>query len=57
METNAPFAVITGSYNWTHAAQVRNAENVLILKGNPPLCAAFRDNWIQHKSHALPYQR
>lgn len=50
-------AVITGSYNFTQAAQFRNAENVVILKGNPPLCAAFRNNWNQHKKHALPYQQ
>jgi phosphatidylserine/phosphatidylglycerophosphate/cardiolipin synthase-like enzyme len=50
-------AVITGSYNFTYAAQHRNAENVLILSGNPPLCAAYRDNWLHHKAHSLPPQR
>lgn len=54
---SAGCAVITGSYNFTHAAQFRNAENVVILKGNPPLCAAFRKNWNQHKAHALPYRQ
>ncbi|MDO8596918.1 MAG: phospholipase D family protein [Sulfuricaulis sp.] len=53
----ADCAVITGSYNLTHAAQFRNAENALILKGNPPLCAAYRRNWNQHKTHSLPYAR
>jgi phosphatidylserine/phosphatidylglycerophosphate/cardiolipin synthase-like enzyme len=53
----ADCAVITGSYNFTHAAQFRNAENALILKGNPPLCAAYRRNWNQHKTHSLPYAR
>ncbi len=55
--SRADCAVITGSYNFTHAAQFRNAENVVILRGNPPLCAAFRNNWDQHKTHALPYQQ
>jgi phosphatidylserine/phosphatidylglycerophosphate/cardiolipin synthase-like enzyme len=50
-------AVITGSYNYTHAAQFRNAENAVILKGNPALCEAFRRNWSLHKTHSLPYQR
>lgn len=53
----ADCAVITGSYNFTQAAQFRNAENVVILKGNPPLCAAYRNNWNQHKAHTLPYQK
>lgn len=53
----ADCAVITGSYNFTQAAQSRNAENVVILKGNAPLCAAFRNNWNQHKTHALPYRQ
>jgi len=53
----ADCAVITGSYNFTSAAQFRNAENVVILKGNPPLCVAFRDNWNRHKPHALPYHK
>ena len=30
-------AVITGSYNWTYAAQYKNAENVLILRHNPDI--------------------
>lgn len=54
---SADCAVITGSYNFTYAAQFRNAENVVILKGNPPLCEAFRRNWDQHKTHSSPYER
>ena len=45
-------AVITGSYNFTYAAQQRNAENALLLRGNPALCAAYHDNWRRHFSHA-----
>ena len=37
-EGEAP-AVITGSYNFTWSAQARNAENVLILRGNPAVRA------------------
>jgi len=50
-------AVVTGSYNFTYAAQHRNAENVLILRGNPPLCEAYRTNWLRHKAHSLPPHR
>ena len=50
-------AVVTGSYNFTYNAQHRNAENAVVLRGNPPLCAAFRDNWLHHKAHSIPHQR
>ncbi|MGH8619965.1 MAG: phospholipase D family protein [Burkholderiales bacterium] len=45
-------AVVTGSYNFTHAAEDKNAENVLVLRGNRPLCAAYRDNWRRHQLHS-----
>ena len=50
-------AVMTGSYNFTYAAEHRNAENVVILRGNPLLCEAFRNNWLRHKTHSIPRQR
>ena len=50
-------AVVTGSYNFTYNAQHRNAENAVILRGNPPLCEAFRNNWLRHKAHSIPRQR
>lgn len=50
-------AVVTGSYNFTYNAQHRNAENAVILRGNPPLCDAFRTNWLHHKTHSIPHQR
>jgi phosphatidylserine/phosphatidylglycerophosphate/cardiolipin synthase-like enzyme len=50
-------AVMTGSFNFTYAAQNRNAENALILRGNPPLCAAYQRNWNEHRAHSLPYYR
>ncbi|MBE0624526.1 MAG: phospholipase D family protein [Burkholderiales bacterium] len=48
-------AVITGSYNWTYAAQYKNAENVLILRGNPDIVSAYAANWRRHFAEALPY--
>jgi phosphatidylserine/phosphatidylglycerophosphate/cardiolipin synthase-like enzyme len=51
----ADAAVITGSYNWTYAAQSKNAENVLILRRNPDIANAYAANWRRHVAEALPY--
>ncbi|TAK66399.1 MAG: phospholipase D family protein [Betaproteobacteria bacterium] len=51
----ADAAVITGSYNWTYAAQYKNAENVLILRHNPDIANAYAANWRRHFAEALPY--
>lgn len=48
-------AVITGSYNFTYSARMRNAENVLILRGNPPVLRAYLDNWKRHRAEAIPF--
>ena len=44
--------VITGSYNFTWSAQARNAENLLILRGNPALARRYLDNWRRHRDDA-----
>lgn len=44
--------VITGSYNFTFAAQFNNAENLLLFRGNPKLARLYRDNWKHHLDHA-----
>lgn len=49
--------VITGSFNFTHAAQYRNAENVLLLRGNPLLADAYAANWRRHRTHSLSYRK
>ena len=46
--------VITGSYNFTHAAQFTNAENLLILRDNAAIASAYRNNWQRHREHSLP---
>lgn len=48
-------ALVTGSYNFTFSAQARNAENLLILRGNAPLSGVYLDNWRRHQADALPY--
>jgi phosphatidylserine/phosphatidylglycerophosphate/cardiolipin synthase-like enzyme len=50
-------AVITGSYNFTFAAQFRNAENLVLLRGGPRIIRAYADNWRRHRVHSRPYQR
>ena len=52
---SADSAVITGSYNWTWAAQNRNAENVLILRRHPEVARAYAANWQRHAAEALAY--
>lgn len=47
--------VITGSYNWTVAAQRRNSENVLILAGAGDLALTYKANWERHRGDAQPY--
>ncbi|MDD5249169.1 MAG: phospholipase D family protein [Rhodocyclaceae bacterium] len=49
--------VVTGSYNFTFSAQARNAENLVILRGNAPLARAYLDNWRRHRRDAVPYSR
>ncbi|MFA7241674.1 MAG: phospholipase D family protein [Sulfuricellaceae bacterium] len=50
-ETSNP-VVITGSFNFTQAAQFKNAENLLLFHGNPQLTAAYLRNWRKHREHA-----
>ena len=44
--------VITGSYNYTWSAQARNAENLLLLRGDVNLTKRYLDNWLRHQSEA-----
>jgi phosphatidylserine/phosphatidylglycerophosphate/cardiolipin synthase-like enzyme len=46
--------VITGSFNFTYSAQSRNAENLLLIRGNPALARAYREDWLRHREHATP---
>ncbi|MSQ57993.1 MAG: phospholipase D family protein [Limnohabitans sp.] len=43
--------VITGSFNFTNSAQMRNAENLLILRSNS-LAENYRANWMTHWDHS-----
>ena len=48
--------VITGSFNFTKAAEDRNAENLLIIKSKD-LAKLYLDNWGEHREHSEDYQR
>jgi phosphatidylserine/phosphatidylglycerophosphate/cardiolipin synthase-like enzyme len=46
--------LITGSFNFTKAAEQSNAENLLILR-SPELAARYTANFLEHREHASPY--
>jgi phosphatidylserine/phosphatidylglycerophosphate/cardiolipin synthase-like enzyme len=46
--------VITGSFNFTKAAEENNAENVLIIMSNY-LARIYHENWQKHKDHSQVY--
>jgi phosphatidylserine/phosphatidylglycerophosphate/cardiolipin synthase-like enzyme len=46
--------VLTGSFNFTKAAQENNAENLLIIR-DPALAAQYTKNWDVHRQHSQPY--
>jgi len=47
--------VITGSFNFTKAAEEKNAENLLIIK-DKELAKAYMENWYKHKEHSDKYE-
>jgi phosphatidylserine/phosphatidylglycerophosphate/cardiolipin synthase-like enzyme len=46
--------VITGSFNFTYAAEHKNAENILIIKSKK-LAGFYADNWLSHRQHSTKY--
>jgi len=46
--------LITGSFNFTKAAEEKNAENLLIIKSKE-LAASYLENWTKHKLHSELY--
>ena len=47
--------VITGSFNFTKAAEEKNAENLLIMK-NKELAKVYIENWYKHKKNSERYE-
>lgn len=48
--------LVTGSFNFTKSAEERNAENLLLIKGNEPLVAKYIQNFNKHKKHSEAYR-
>lgn len=47
--------VITGSFNFTKAAETGNAENVLLILHAPELARKYSGNWKEHLAHSQKY--
>lgn len=47
--------LITGSFNFTKAAEEKNAENLLVLKENRTLVEQYLRNFEEHKRHSEVY--
>ncbi len=47
--------VITGSFNFTRAAEENNAENMLIIRSRE-LAYTYGATWQRHAEHSSPYQ-
>ena len=47
--------VITGSFNFTMAAENKNAENLVILDDLPDLTRSYQENFQKHLRHSVPY--
>ncbi len=46
--------VITGSFNFTRAAEEKNAENLLVIRSKE-IAKSYIDNWERHKGHSERY--
>jgi phosphatidylserine/phosphatidylglycerophosphate/cardiolipin synthase-like enzyme len=46
--------ILTGSFNFTKAAQEKNAENLLIIRDRA-LADQYTQNWQAHAQHSEPY--
>jgi phosphatidylserine/phosphatidylglycerophosphate/cardiolipin synthase-like enzyme len=47
--------LITGSFNFSKAAEEKNAENLLVLKDCPALMSAYNQNFNAHAAHSQPF--
>jgi len=49
--------ILTGSFNFTTAAEEKNAENLLVITDAPELAQVYEANILAHAGHSHPYQR
>jgi len=47
--------VISGSFNFTKAAEEKNAENLLVIRSKE-LAKGYNENWERHKEHSTKYE-
>ncbi|MGO9175207.1 MAG: phospholipase D-like domain-containing protein [Desulfobaccales bacterium] len=47
--------MITGSFNFTRAAEENNAENLLIIRYKE-LAREYLENWDKHRAHSEKYE-
>ena len=47
--------LITGSFNFTKAAEEKNAENLLVIRSKE-LASTYIENWQRHKEHSVRYK-
>ena len=50
-------SIITGSFNFTKAAEEKNAENLLVIKGDTELVKKYLANFEEHLGHSERYER
>jgi len=48
--------IITGSFNFSKAAEESNAENLLILRDYPDVARKYRANYDDHRAHSGAYE-
>ncbi len=46
--------VVTGSFNFTKAAEESNAENLLVIRDRE-IAGRYAENWQLHESHSASY--
>lgn len=49
--------IITGSFNFTKAAEDHNAENLLVIHGDADLAAKYLLNFEDHLNHSTSYDK
>jgi phosphatidylserine/phosphatidylglycerophosphate/cardiolipin synthase-like enzyme len=47
--------ILTGSFNFTKAAEIENAENLLVID-DAALAKKYTDNWQKHLAHSEKYE-
>jgi phosphatidylserine/phosphatidylglycerophosphate/cardiolipin synthase-like enzyme len=50
------YLLVTGSFNFTRAAEEHNAENLLVIN-DPVLAQQYVANWQVHQQHSEPFER